>query len=73
MPDGCDLCEGNDMTGDSDSDGICAEIDCDDDDATAVDLDGCGVCGGDNSSCGIFFDGFESGDTSVWSIVIPIP
>ena len=30
--------------------------------------DHCGVCGGDNSSCGgLFFDGFESADVGAWS------
>ena len=61
-----DLCEGDDATGDADGDLVCGDLDCDpaNPEASAVDL--CGVCGGDNGSCGIFFDGFESGDLSSW-------
>ena len=32
--------------------------------------DSCGVCGGDNSSCSIFSDGFESGNTTAWSVTV---
>ncbi|MEM6797348.1 MAG: right-handed parallel beta-helix repeat-containing protein, partial [Acidobacteriota bacterium] len=56
--DACDLCEGLNSTGDGDSDGICADRDCDD-------SDGLGI------SCGIFFDGFEGGDLTAWSDVVP--
>ncbi len=49
----CDLCSGDDTTGDGDSDGVCADRDCDDGDAT--------------NACAIFGDGFETGDTSTWS------
>lgn len=34
-------------------------------------VDDCGVCGGDNSSCGIFSDGFESGNITDWSATVP--
>jgi hypothetical protein len=72
VPNGCDLCLGDDATGDSDSDAVCADIDCDDADPSSAFLDACGVCGGDNSSCSrIFEDGFESGDTSSWSLTVP--
>ncbi|MEM1182978.1 MAG: hypothetical protein AAGM22_31840 [Acidobacteriota bacterium] len=69
-PDGCDLCFGDDTTGDPDADGFCADSDCAEGDPDAQTVDLCGVCGGDNSSCGIFFDGFESGDTSAWSALV---
>ena len=71
VPDGCDLCEGDDATGDADNDGVCADNDCDpgDPDASVIDL--CGVCGGDNSSCSLFIDGFESADTAAWSSAVP--
>ena len=71
MPDGCDQCLGDDDAGDGDGDGYCADIDCDDSDPNKSVLDKCGVCGGDNSSCAILTDGFESGDTSAWSGVTP--
>ncbi|MEM1182970.1 MAG: hypothetical protein AAGM22_31800 [Acidobacteriota bacterium] len=69
-PDGCNLCFGDDATGDPDADGFCADSDCLEGDPDAQVLDLCGVCGGDNSSCAIFIDGFESGDTSAWSALI---
>jgi len=69
--DPCDLCEGNDNSGDADADMVCADTDCDDNDADAASFDDCGVCGGDNSTCGIFADGFESGDTTAWSFTTP--
>ena len=56
--DACDLCEGDDATGDADEDGVCSDLDCDD-------SDGLGI------SCGIFLDGFEGGDASNWSATIP--
>ncbi len=71
VPDGCDLCRGDDASGDGDGDGVCADRDCDDGDRDASDLDACGVCGGNNSTCGVFEDGFESGDTSGWSTTGP--
>lgn len=49
----CDLCTGNDLTGDGDSDGLCADSDCDDTDPL--------------NACAVFSDGFESGDMSMWS------
>lgn len=57
VPDGCDLCAGDNATGDADGDGICADLDCDDADPTNV--------------CLIFEDGFESGDTNGWAVTIP--
>ncbi len=47
-----DQCLGNDASGDGDDDGVCADTDCDDGDANAAFADSCGVCGGDESSCG---------------------
>lgn len=67
VPDGCDLCLGDDASGDGDGDLVCADLDCADDDVDAQELDGCGVCGGDNSSCGLFQDGFETGDVNAWA------
>ena len=49
----CDLCFGDNGTGDADSDGTCADQDCDDGDPLDV--------------CLVFNDGFESGDTTAWS------
>ncbi len=54
VPDGCDICTGDDASGDGDGDGICADRDCDDNDGT--------------NACAIFSDGFESGDTTAWSV-----
>lgn len=71
VPDGCDQCAGDDATGDGDGDLVCADSDCDDADPDAQVLDACGVCGGDGSSCAIFRDEFESGDTDAWSFVNP--
>ena len=51
-----DLCLGNDLTGDGDGDGICADRDCDDADGT--------------NACEVFRDGFESGDTSMWTATV---
>jgi len=69
--DACDICLGDDATGDGDGDQVCADFDCDDGDPAVQYLDDCGVCGGDNSTCLLFADGFESGDTSNWSATIP--
>jgi len=63
----CDICLGFDALGDPDMDGVCADLDCDEGDPGASLVDSCGVCGGDDSSCGLFADGFESGDASMWS------
>ena len=68
--DPCDLCTGDDATGDGDTDGVCADQDCNDGDSGASVIDACGVCGGDNSTCGIFSDDFESGDLNAWSATI---
>ena len=62
----CDICTGDDATGDVDGDNVCADQDCNDNDGSAQTVDNCGVCGGSND-CGIFIDGFESGDTSAWT------
>jgi len=67
----CDLCLGFDALGDPDGDGVCADLDCDEGDAGASLVDSCGVCGGDDPSCGLFADGFESGNTSAWSNTVP--
>ncbi|MEM8995833.1 MAG: hypothetical protein AAGF23_13685, partial [Acidobacteriota bacterium] len=57
--DNIDFCIGNDLTGDADMDGLCANLDCDENDPT--------------NACLIFLDGFESGDTSAWSVEINNP
>jgi hypothetical protein len=62
-----DLCVGENATGDMDADGVCADLDCDDNDPTAMVIDNCGLCGGDDATCAIFSDGFESGDVSAWN------
>ena len=49
--DPCDLCDGDDAVGDTDSDGVCDDRDCAPNDSGAYLVDGCGVCGGDNTSC----------------------
>lgn len=53
--DACDACTGNDASGDGD--GLCADLDCDDEDP--------------DNLCPLFADGFESGGTDAWSIVSP--
>ena len=53
-----DICWGDDSTGDGDGDLFCADIDCD---------DGAPEIG----ACPLFADGFETGDTSGWSISSP--
>ncbi|MEM9553530.1 MAG: DUF11 domain-containing protein [Acidobacteriota bacterium] len=78
--DACDLCFGDDATGDSDMDGVCDEIDfCYGDDLTG-DADMDGLCASfdcdDNdplNACLVFFDGFEAGNTSAWSGAVPAP
>ena len=57
--DACDLCLGDNETGDSDGDGVCADQDCDDTNPSV------------GMECPFFADGFESGDTAVWSQTIP--
>lgn len=69
--DPCDACVGDDSTGDADADMVCADTDCDDSDATKQYFDHCGVCGGDGTTCPLFEDGFESGDTTAWSSASP--
>ena len=56
---------------DMDKDGAGAACDCDDGDPLVQVVDNCGVCGGDDSTCSVFADGFESGDVIVWSSVTP--
>ena len=63
--DGCDV--GAFEATDLDGDGFTEATDCAPEDPTTSTLDRCGVCGGDGTSCLIFEDGFESGDTSMWS------
>ena len=55
--DACDLCQGDDDSGDDDDDGLCQDWDCDD-------SDGAGI------SCLLFRDGFESGNMSSWSSIM---
>ena len=50
--DACDLCFGDQSTGDGDGDGLCADVDCNDADA--------------GNACLIFADGFESGNAESW-------
>jgi hypothetical protein len=69
--DDLDSCQGDDATGDMDSDGVCANSDCNDDDPAIALIGPCGVCGGDGTTCSIFEDGFELGDTSAWSHTSP--
>lgn len=68
--DDIDVCPGDDAA-DADMDGVCDGLDCAPSDPKASTVDVCGVCGGDGSSCGLFSDGFESGDTSGWSSTQP--
>ena len=63
----CDLCFGNDGMGDGDSDGVCADLDCNDGDPAVQSLNVCGECS-TSTTCTLFEDGFESGDTSAWSL-----
>ncbi|MEM9291207.1 MAG: hypothetical protein AAGD01_05980 [Acidobacteriota bacterium] len=55
--DDLDLCTGDDASGDSDGDGVCANLDCDDDDGMV-------------SCTPIYDNGFETGDTSLWTLVV---
>ncbi|MEM9291208.1 MAG: hypothetical protein AAGD01_05985 [Acidobacteriota bacterium] len=55
--DDLDICTGDDASGDADNDGVCANLDCDDDDPMV-------------SCTPIFDNGFETGDTSLWTLVI---
>lgn len=57
--DPCDVCAGDDAGGDGDGDGLCAgsPFECDDGDPT-------------NACAAVFDDGFESGDTSAWSVTV---
>lgn len=54
----CDLCTGDDTTGDADADGTCADLDCDDSDPSTVD-------------CLLFSDDFEDGTLGAWSNSVP--
>ena len=49
---------------------IVNDDDCDDNDSGANQLDCVGVCGGLDTECEIFPDGFESGDTTAWSATV---
>lgn len=51
---------------DADGDGFTEAADCAPTDPSAAEIDACGECGGDGSSCLLFADGFESGDTTQW-------
>ena len=51
--DACDACEGDNSTGDTDGDGLCADVDCDDSDPA--------------NACMVFRDGFESGGLGAWT------
>ena len=62
----CELCVGDDGTGDADKDGRCADTDCNDLDPELQDLNICGECSAE-AGCVLLIDGFESGDTSAWS------
>lgn len=64
-----DLCLGDDGVGDPDGDLICADLDCAEGNAAVGLPDACGVCGG-GGACVVFGDGFESGDTTVWSVAV---
>ena len=66
----CELCVGDDATGDQDGDGRCADLDCNDNDGAIQDLNLCGECSS-ILSCGLFFDGFELGTTEAWSRTVP--
>jgi len=68
--DDLDQCWGDDASGDSDGDNWCNDLDCDDANPNIWDFDDCGVCGGDNSTCGLFDDDFETGDTSGWDATV---
>ncbi len=57
--DACDLCLGDNETGDGDGDGVCADQDCDDANPSI------------GAECPLFADGFESGDVSAWGVTVP--
>lgn len=70
--DACDLCQGDNSTGDTDGDGVCDDNDfCVGDDSTGdpdhdlicSDLD---PCPEDSSADCVFTDDFESGDVAAW-------
>lgn len=67
----CDACFGDNGSGNVDGDGFCADTDCNDNDSGASVVDACGICGGDGSTCTLFIDGFETGDTSQWDNSVP--
>lgn len=69
--DACDSCCGDNASGNMDGDEFCADLDCNDDDANASEVDLCGICGGDNSTCVLFIDGFESGSADQWDADVP--
>ncbi|MEM8995720.1 MAG: choice-of-anchor Q domain-containing protein [Acidobacteriota bacterium] len=63
--DGCD--SGAFEAIDVDGDGFTEAADCDPLNPDVNAADRCGVCGGDGTSCVLFEDGFESGDTTAWN------
>ena len=66
----CELCVGNDTSGDSDGDGRCADQDCNDNDGSVQDLNICGECSS-VLGCVLFTDNFELGTTDAWSGTSP--
>ena len=68
VPDGCDVCDGDDASGDSDSDGTCDDLDlcAGFDDAVDSDgdgvPDGCDLCTGNDASGDSDLDGVCDGD-----------
>lgn len=74
----CDLCIGDDATGDDDADGVCDGIDLCTGSDFLGDADGDGLCadldcddGDPTNACALFADGFEAGDTTDWSSTVP--
>jgi hypothetical protein len=67
--DGCDA--GAFEAIDADGDGYSEAADCAPFDRGVHLADACGVCDGDGSTCALFTDGFESGDTAAWSGSVP--
>lgn len=65
----CELCVGDDATGDADADGRCADLDCNDGDPTLQDVNGCGECSNSPTSCLFFADDFELGNADAWVTV----
>ncbi|MEM8931232.1 MAG: VCBS repeat-containing protein, partial [Acidobacteriota bacterium] len=68
----CELCVGDDRTGDLDGDGRCADQDCNDQDGGVQDPNICGECAAE-PSCVVFLGDFELGTTDAWSSTVPAP